>query len=162
VRTTLVTAADAWADRAGGTSGVLWGVLLRAVAGSLDDQAAPDAGAVAAGIREAAGAVRSVGKAQPGDKTMLDALCPFADSVTDLVASGPSLAPAWTAAAETATRAAAATADRLPRIGRARPHAQQSLGTPDPGAVSFALAVTAVAAVFSSSAVPTCEAGSVP
>ena len=44
-----------------------------------------------------------------------------------------------------ATRSAEETADLLPRAGRARTHLEKSRGTPDPGAVSFALAVTAVA-----------------
>jgi D-erythrulose 4-kinase len=80
-----------------------------------------------------------------GDKTMLDAIMPFTDELDRRVAAGGSLADAWRHAAGTATTAAEATADLLPRAGRARPHAERSLGTPDPGAVSFALAVTAVA-----------------
>ena len=51
-------------------------------------------------------------------------------------------------AADAATRAAASTAELLPRMGRARPHAEKSLGTPDPGAHSLALIATAVAAVL--------------
>ncbi|MCU1421870.1 MAG: dihydroxyacetone kinase family protein, partial [Microbacteriaceae bacterium] len=46
------------------------------------------------------------------------------------------------------TAAAAATSGLLPRIGRARPHAEKSLGTPDAGAHSFALIVTRVAQVL--------------
>ncbi|MCS0498871.1 DAK2 domain-containing protein, partial [Protaetiibacter mangrovi] len=48
-----------------------------------------------------------------------------------------------------ATEAAAATAELLPRMGRARPHAERSLGTPDAGAHSFGLVVTAAAAALS-------------
>ena len=51
-------------------------------------------------------------------------------------------------AADAATRAAAATADLLPRMGRARPHAEKSLGTPDPGAHSLALIATAIGALL--------------
>ena len=36
----------------------------------------------------------------------------------------------------------------MPRMGRARPHAEKSLGTPDPGAISLALTMTAVAEAF--------------
>ena len=42
----------------------------------------------------------------------------------------------------------AATAELLPRLGRARPHAERSVGTPDPGAHSLALVVDAVARAF--------------
>ena len=43
-----------------------------------------------------------------------------------------------------ADKAAQATADLLPKIGRARPLAEKSVGTPDAGAVSMALAFCAV------------------
>jgi dihydroxyacetone kinase len=54
------------------------------------------------------------------------------------------LATAWESAAEVATEAAAATSTLLPKMGRARPHAEKSLGTPDAGAVSMALIVRAI------------------
>lgn len=142
--TTLAHAADAWSDRAGGTSGALWGVILRAVGDALGDEARPERRAVVDGIAAAAAGVVAHGKAQPGDKTMVDALLPFAEALARDVDGGSRLADAWSVAAIEATRAAAATADLLPRVGRARPHAEKSLGTPDPGAHSFALIVTAV------------------
>jgi dihydroxyacetone kinase len=79
---------------------------------------------------------------------MLDAMVPFADELARRVENGEPLAKAWAAAADLATTAAQGTADLLPRIGRARPHQEKSLGTPDPGAVSFALAVSAVGAAL--------------
>jgi dihydroxyacetone kinase len=141
---TLAAAADAWADRAGGSSGALWGLALRAVSAEIGDQAAPDGRSVARGVRAAADEIASAGRAQLGDKTMLDAFIPFAEHLSERVSAGVPLAEAWRTAAEAATTAAGATAQLMPRIGRARPHAERSLGTPDPGAVSFALAVSAV------------------
>ncbi|KAG4080578.1 hypothetical protein HA402_004104 [Bradysia odoriphaga] len=76
-RTALATAADAWADRAGGTSGALWGVMLNAVAARLGDEGRPDAAALAAGVADGIRAVQTYGKAEVGDKTMVDALVPF-------------------------------------------------------------------------------------
>jgi D-erythrulose 4-kinase len=76
---------------------------------------------------------------------MLDAIVPFAEELTRAAEAGGSVLDAWTGAAQVATRSATATADLLPRAGRARTHLEKSRGTPDPGAVSFALAVTAVA-----------------
>ena len=58
------------------------------------------------------------------------------------------LAAAWTAAAKASTEAAAATADLLPRMGRARTHGEHSVGTPDPGAHSLALIASAVGAML--------------
>lgn len=150
VGTVLCLAGDAWAHRAGGTSGALWGAALRAAGELIGDDVAPDAAAVAAAVVAARDSVQDYGKAEVGDKTLVDALVPFADTLTRRVAAGDALSRAWTAAAQDATRAADATAQLLPRIGRARPHVEKSLGTPDPGAISLALAVTAAGRIFES------------
>lgn len=142
--TVLRHAADAWADRAGGTSGALWGVILTAVAANLGDVGTPDAADVAAGVADGSRGVTDYGKAEVGDKTLVDALVPFSTELNRAVGEGASLAESWTIAADAATRAAAATADLLPRMGRARTHGQNSVGTPDPGAHSLALIVTAI------------------
>ncbi|MFK4834662.1 dihydroxyacetone kinase family protein [Microbacterium sp. ZW T2_14] len=143
-RTTLTRAADAWADKAGGTSGALWGVILHAIAAKLGDEGRPEAPAVAAGVAAGSRGVTDYGKAEVGDKTLVDALVPFTATLTQAVDAGASLTDAWRSAADAATRAAAATADLLPRMGRARTHGQNSVGTPDPGAISLALIVTAI------------------
>ena len=144
-RTALAHAADAWADKAGGTSGALWGVILNAVAAKLGDEGRPDGSAVAAGVAAGSRGVTDYGKAEVGDKTLVDALVPFSSTLTQAVDAGASLTDAWRTAADAATRAATATADLLPRMGRARTHGQNSVGTPDPGAISLALIVTAIA-----------------
>jgi dihydroxyacetone kinase len=147
-QTALQRAADAWADKAGGTSGALWGVILNAVASHLGDDGSPDAAALAAGIAEGVQGVQTYGKAQVGDKTMVDALVPFTSTLTASIDGGDPLVDAWTAAASAATRAAQASADLLPRMGRARTHGEHAIGTPDPGAVSFALITTALGALL--------------
>ncbi|MFI1331045.1 dihydroxyacetone kinase family protein [Streptomyces sp. NPDC020845] len=146
--TLLCHAADAWADRAGGTSGALWGVILRQVGTALGDADRPDAAAVATGVAAAADGVMRLGKAEVGDKTMVDVLVPLAGALGEAVAEGQPLAAAWDAAATAAEAAAKATAELLPRLGRARPHAEKSLGTPDAGAVSLALIARAVHGVL--------------
>jgi dihydroxyacetone kinase len=143
-QTLLVQAGAAWAEHAGGTSGVLWGALLDGVGRGIGDDGDPDGAAVAAGVEQATEAVRKIGGAQPGDKTMVDALVPFTESLSAAVEQGTSLHEAWGRAAAEATTAAEATADLLPKLGRARPHAEKSRGSADPGAVSFALIVTAI------------------
>jgi dihydroxyacetone kinase len=145
---TLHLAADAWADRAGGTSGALWGMALRAVGDAVGDSNTPDAGAVAAGVAEAAASIMGFGKAKVGDKTLVDVLVPFRDTLSAAVGSGQSLTDAWGAAATVAQQAAEETANLLPLMGRARPHAEKSLGTPDAGAVSMALIVRAIHNTF--------------
>ncbi|MCZ9882213.1 dihydroxyacetone kinase family protein [Arthrobacter sp. B2a2-09] len=142
--TVLNLAGDAWADKAGGTSGALWGMALRAVGQSVGDSSRPTAAAVAAGVAEAKRSIMDFGKAKVGDKTLVDVLAPFSDTLTEAVQAGDSLKNAWGAAAIIAEESAEATANLLPLMGRARPHAEKSLGTPDAGAVSMALIVRAI------------------
>ena len=150
-REVLVRAGQAWASRAGGTSGVLWGAMLEAGGNALGDDAAAwerwDAdprGVVVRAVGSAIDAVRTLGKANIGDKTLLDALVPFHEALSQADSLGQDLTAAWGAAAAQATRAARETAALRPRLGRARPLAEQSVGSPDPGAVSLALIATAV------------------
>ena len=49
-QTVLARAADAWSDRAGGTSGALWGLILASLAGELGDEGSASAADVAAGV----------------------------------------------------------------------------------------------------------------
>lgn len=146
--TLLCRAADAWADQAGGTSGALWGVLLTAIGTALGDETSPDARRVALGVRHAKEGIMHFGKAKPGDKTMVDVLVPFSDRLTERVAAGDTLTDAWAVASRQATQSASETAQLLPKMGRARPLAEKSLGTPDAGAVSLALIVNKVLRVL--------------
>ncbi|GAB3609299.1 dihydroxyacetone kinase family protein [Humibacter ginsengiterrae] len=146
----LTVAANAWSDRAGGTSGALWGIILTAVGGSVGDEDAPNARSVSAGVSAAKQAVMEFGKAEVGDKTIVDALVPFADTLASHVEAGEGFVDAWSAAASEATRAADATADLLPLIGRARSHGEKALGVRDPGAVSMALIANRVSEVLTS------------
>ncbi|MEU8706451.1 dihydroxyacetone kinase family protein [Streptomyces sp. NPDC048565] len=146
----LGAAADAWADEAGGTSGVLWGVALRALAQELGDTGRADGVRAAAGARAALDAVTSLGGAKPGDKTLVDALVPLVDTFTVGVARGGAPRTVFAEAATAATAAAASTAALTPRLGRARPLAERSVGTPDAGAQSLALCARTVAEVLGS------------
>ena len=149
VATVLSRAGDAWAAKAGGTSGVLWGAALSAVGATLGDDAEEITGVqLAAAIRAGLDAITALGKAKVGDKTMLDALVPFVGTLDEQTAAGVSLTQAWTTAADVAEQASQATADLRPRVGRARPLADRSVGTPDAGAVSLALCVRIAGAVI--------------
>jgi dihydroxyacetone kinase len=140
----MTVAADAWADQAGGTSGALWGIGLRAIGSAMGDEDKPDATVVSAGVAAALRTVQQVGKAKLGDKTLVDVLAPASDALSRSVADGHGLGAAMDYAAGVAEDAALATSQLRPKIGRARPLAEKSYGTPDPGAVSMALAFRAV------------------
>jgi dihydroxyacetone kinase len=138
----LAAAGDAWADKAGGTSGVLWGAGLRAFGEAVGNSSAPEPEQLAAAVRAFADRIVQLGKAEAGDKTMVDALLPFASGFAGLVAAGTEPGRAWEDAARGATAAAEATSGLMPLKGRARPLAEKSLGTPDPGATSLAMIFT--------------------
>ena len=141
----LREAGRAWAAKAGGTSGVLWGSALEAAGAVVGDQAEGyDAAVAAKAVRAAYEKMLSLGGAHRGDKTMLDALIPFGEALEAAAGEGKSLEEAWAAAAEVAQKAAEDTATMVPKVGRARPAAERSLGTPDAGAISMALCIRTV------------------
>ncbi|MFH9201329.1 dihydroxyacetone kinase subunit DhaL [Streptomyces anulatus] len=120
----------------GGASGPLYGTLLRRTGKALgdDDEVTQDqlARAFAAGVA----AVGQLGGAQAGDKTMLDALLPAAET----------LATSFDGAANAARAGAEATVPLQARKGRASYLGERSIGHQDPGATSSALLVEALAA----------------
>ncbi|PZE97140.1 D-erythrulose kinase [Curtobacterium sp. MCLR17_040] len=143
----LAIAGDAWSDRAGGTSGAIWGAALEALGRVLGDDERPSAATVQSAVHAATEAVLAFG-AVSGDKTMVDALVPFDQVFAARVDAGDELVDAWSAASAAAQTAADATADLLPRMGRARTHGEDAVGTPDAGAISFALITAAVLATI--------------
>jgi D-erythrulose 4-kinase len=147
--TTLRLGAEAWADRGGGTSGALWGAGLLAVADELPADAAVAAADLVSGVVRARREIAEIGGARVGDKTLVDALDPFATTLQAEHDGGADLASAWTAAVEAAERAAAATAKITARMGRSRVLGHKSLGTPDPGATSLAACLRALLPVLS-------------
>ncbi len=139
--TVLAIAGDAWADRAGGASGALWGLGLRVWSEAFSDTDPIAAADIVRGARAALEAIVGLGGANVGDKTLVDALVPFVTVLKQETAAGRDLAEAWRAASEVAAKAAADTAPLTPRLGRARPLASRSIGHPDAGAISLAMAL---------------------
>jgi D-erythrulose 4-kinase len=148
VETVLSAAGHAFSDKAGGTSGILWGLLLEGVGKGLGNTEAVTAERLAGAVQSSAQDLQGFSKAEPGDKTMLDALFPFVDTLVGQVDAGASISDAWQSAAEACRTAAEATSSLVPKIGRARPLAERSVGSPDPGAVSLGLIVTAIGDVL--------------
>ena len=144
-RTLLSRAGAAWSEGAGGTSGALWGGALAAAGGVFSDETAPTQEEIITAAIAGANSITDMGGAKVGDKTMVDALVPFADSLKENISSSKSLKEIWNTAAKAAQTAAEATANITARKGRARTHGDASLGTPDPGAISFALLMQAIA-----------------
>ncbi|MBP1302125.1 dihydroxyacetone kinase family protein [Curtobacterium sp. 1310] len=145
----LGRAGDAWAASAGGTSGVLWGAALEAFGRALgDDRETYGPADVVAAAQAFADSIVHLGGAARGDKTLLDALLPFVDQLRSSVDDGADLPAAWRTAARVAVEQAEATADLRPKVGRARPLAEKSVGTPDAGATSMGMVLTRIGEVL--------------
>jgi dihydroxyacetone kinase len=139
----LNAAGEAFADAGGGASGAIWGAGLCALGHALA------AGRpVSEAARSAVAAVTDLGGAMPGDKTVVDALAPFVGALGSSLDRGCGLASAWSHAADRADQAVRETSRLASRRGRSAVHAEHSIGTPDPGCASFAIAVRAVLGVL--------------
>lgn len=134
----VAAAAGVFLDDVGGTSGPLFGLLFQEMAAALAGESRPGVPELAAGASAGAAAVQRVGEAQPGDKTMVDALKPAADALT-ACPDGTSVHAALQAAAVAAHRGAQATADLRARRGRASYTGARAEGVPDPGALAVSL-----------------------
>ena len=88
------------------------------------------------------------GKAQVGDKTMVDALTPALDALDAALADGAKLGDALRSAAAAAEKGAEDTVPLVARKGRASYLGERSAGHQDPGATSTALLLTAAAATL--------------
>ncbi|MFJ4686791.1 dihydroxyacetone kinase subunit DhaL [Streptomyces sp. NPDC088789] len=131
----LMLAAKQLISKVGGASGPLYGTLLRRTGKALGDAPEVSEEQLAQALREGVEAVRTLGGAAPGDKTMVDALLPAVDAL------GESFAAARTAAEE----GAVATTPLQARKGRASYLGERSIGHQDPGATSSALLIAALA-----------------
>ena len=131
----------------GGAIGPIYATALLKVAGVVRASAPVDGAATVAELRACADAavtaVMALGHAKPGDKTVLDAMTPLTESLRASEAEGASLDVALVRARDAARAGAAATAGMIASIGRAARLGEQSRGTPDAGATSFALIVGA-------------------
>lgn len=140
-RTLLARAGAAWSEGAGGTAGALWGGALSAVGSTLSDEDGADQQTLREAVLAGTRSFVTLGGADVGDKTIVDASEVFAGELEN---DDAELAVVWKNAADAAAKAAEKTADFVARKGRARTHGEQSIGTADPGATSFAMLMAVV------------------
>src|SRR5438034_9158326 len=115
----LATVGRALITKTGGASGPLYGTGVRAAAKTLGED--PDVSPVQLGAALAAAlaGIRQLGAAEPGDKTMVDALGPAVEAYQEAVDAGIALAGATRAAADAAVQGLAETVPMQARKGRA-------------------------------------------
>jgi phosphoenolpyruvate---glycerone phosphotransferase subunit DhaL len=132
----------------GGAGGPLYGTLFMqfgaATAGETELEPQDWAAALTKGIE----GVRMRGKAEPGDKTMLDALMPALDAFDASIGDGSSFADALRASANAAEEGMKATIPLVARKGRASYLGERSAGHQDPGATSSYLLLRTAADTF--------------
>lgn len=142
----LKLTAMALMSKVGGAAGPLYGTAFLRASTSLGDATDIDPVALAAAIQAARDGVVARGKAESGDKTMVDAWTPAVEAAAAQAAEGDgNVVKVLLAAAEAAEAGAVATDPLIARKGRASYLGERSAGHRDPGAVSTALILRAAA-----------------
>lgn len=130
----------------GGSAGPLYGTLIGGMADALEGKSQIDAATLREMFQASLASMRDLTKAQVGDKTMMDALIPAVEAARQEVGDIPAvLAAAAGAAAQGATESESYVA----KYGRAKSYKEQTVGTPDAGAVSTAMLFAALAEGYS-------------
>jgi phosphoenolpyruvate---glycerone phosphotransferase subunit DhaL len=127
----------------GGASGPLFGTFFLRMGTSFGDVGTASPLAFAAALRAGLGGVVARGKAEPGDKTMYDALAPAVDALDGALAERSPLAAALKVARDAARAGRDATTPMLARKGRASYLGERSVGHQDPGATTVSLLLEA-------------------
>ncbi|WP_298132175.1 dihydroxyacetone kinase subunit DhaL [Micropruina sp.] len=135
----LTKIAMAISGRMGGTSGPIWGTAMLRMGSSLKGKEEFTATDVVAGLRAAVAGIQARGKAELGEKTLLDALVPAIDTLEQQIAAGVSSAEAVAMMAAAARKAADDTAQLQARRGRASYTGERSIGSVDAGAMAVAV-----------------------
>jgi len=132
----------------GGASGPIWGSAFRAAGRSAGARTELSISEFAEMMQAAVKGIQRTGErsfgrgAIPGDKTLIDALVPYADSWTASAGSGDSLISAFKKAAAAAVAGARSTEQIVARMGRAGNLGERSLGYPDAGAHALGVIFT--------------------
>jgi dihydroxyacetone kinase-like protein len=140
----LILAGKTLVSKVGGASGPLWGTALRRAGRAVGGAETLDGAQLVAALSAGLAGVVELGAAEPGDKTMVDALAPAIDALRAALDAGEPLDAALAAAADAADAGARATVPMQARKGRASYLGERSVGHQDPGATSTALILRAL------------------
>jgi dihydroxyacetone kinase-like protein len=132
----------------GGASGPLYGTFFLRFGTTAGAVAELDGTALSAALRAGLAGVVARGKAETGDKTMVDALVPALDALDASLAASGDPAAAASAAFGAAERGRDATEPLVARKGRASYLGDRSAGHIDPGATSTAYLFQALSAAL--------------
>jgi len=133
--------------KVGGAAGPLYGSFYLGMGKQLGSAEEATDAELAAALRAGYDAVVARGKAQVGDKTMLDAWDPALRALDEAIAEGVELGPALDRATAAAGEGMKATIPMIARKGRASYLGERSRDHQDPGATSSHLILQALADV---------------
>lgn len=120
----------------GGSAGPLYGTLIGGLGADLTDENEIDAELLKEMFASCLSEMEDITTAKAGDKTMMDALIPAVEAAQEAEDSIPAI---LRAAAEAARRGAKESEKFVSKFGRAKSYKEQTIGTPDAGAMSTAL-----------------------
>ena len=140
----LNTAAKSFLNAVGASSGPLYATAFMRGAAAIKGKTVLNDADTVAMFQAMAKGIQDRGKAEIGEKTMVDAWLPAAEAAGAVHASGGSLAECLTAAAVAARGGAEATRDMMAGKGRAARLGERSVGHIDPGAASAVIVVEAI------------------
>ncbi|MDQ1580338.1 MAG: phosphoenolpyruvate---glycerone phosphotransferase subunit DhaL [Microbacteriaceae bacterium] len=129
----------------GGAAGPLYGTALLKASDAVGSETQLDGASIVALLRAARDGIVLRGKAEVGEKTMVDSWTPAVDAASSAERAGESPAGILRAAAEAASAGAEATEPLIARKGRASYLGERAIGHRDPGAQSTALILHAAA-----------------
>ena len=129
----------------GGAAGPLYGTAYLKASGAIAGRAELDGEGIVAFLTAARDGIVLRGKAEVGDKTMIDSWTPAVDAAAASLAAGGSDADILAAAATAAEAGAVATEPLVARKGRASYLGERAIGHRDPGSQSTALLLRAAA-----------------
>ncbi|TIT24735.1 MAG: dihydroxyacetone kinase subunit L [Mesorhizobium sp.] len=140
----LNTAAKSFLNAVGASSGPLYATAFMRAAAAVKGKAILEDTDIIAMLRAMAQGIQDRGKAELGEKTMVDAWLPAAQAAGVAQEAGKGLSESLEAALAAAERGAEATKDMIAAKGRSSRLGERSLGHMDPGAAS---AVTIIRAM---------------
>jgi dihydroxyacetone kinase-like protein len=142
---TLKAVGMALVSSVGGAAGPLYGTLFMQMGQKAGDSGDLDLAGFADAVEAGVHGVQARGKAEVGDKTMIDALVPATAALRDAAGSGAGLADALRRASDAAREGMESTTPLVARKGRASYLGERSAGHQDPGATSSQLLMEAAA-----------------
>lgn len=129
----------------GGSMGPLYGMFFKALAKGCSEKDSIDAGLFSEMLSAGEKAIKDIGNAEVGDKTLLDCLVPAVDAFRKSLDHGKSFIEALEALKKAAEEGRDSTKDMVAKVGRSSRLGERSRGVLDAGATSCCILLHSMA-----------------